>query len=511
MINRLRPQRDQRGAILVLSVAGVVVAMIAAGLAIDLGRLAQEGRENQKVADLAALDASRVLPGTSAAIQSAAEAAATRNRFPFTTAGYSITAVEGTKTGNSCVASSGVGKVCVTVKSPFSNVLPYGPGGTTVTRSAVAGPNGAEAEFSVGSSLATLDTSKSVLDPLLGNWLNTSSSLNAVSYTGLASGEVTLLQLQQKLLGMGYSVGSVNGLMNSEIEVADLLQATAEALGSSTAKTEINDLLAATVDASLKMKLREFINVETPGSTNALDTSINVFDIVNGSAQAANGNHFVDVPGISVTLPANLAGLGIKLKVIEPAQVARGPVGTKANNAQVQLQINVDVSVTVLLAVEVLDVSLTYSNASAQAELTSACPSADPDSIAITAQTSALGAAGTATLVGTTYTLGATAGSVTTSPAHTFNYPGDFGTPWRTGAADLGIDTTVTASGGPLNGLVGSTVTNVMDTLDPLLAPVLEPLLQRLGLELAAADVTAIEMYDPPPFCGQAGAPTLLG
>lgn len=47
---------------MILSVVGMVLAMIAGGLAIDLGFVAQEAREAQKMADLAALDASRVLP-----------------------------------------------------------------------------------------------------------------------------------------------------------------------------------------------------------------------------------------------------------------------------------------------------------------------------------------------------------------------------------------------------------------------------------------------------------------
>ncbi len=56
-----RPDRE-RGSILVLSSVGLVLAMVATALSVDLGRLAQERRKNQKVADLAALDAVRVLP-----------------------------------------------------------------------------------------------------------------------------------------------------------------------------------------------------------------------------------------------------------------------------------------------------------------------------------------------------------------------------------------------------------------------------------------------------------------
>ncbi len=62
MRSRLVRSREERGSILVLSTVGMVLAMISAGLAVDLGTLAHEARRAQKVADLAALDAARVAP-----------------------------------------------------------------------------------------------------------------------------------------------------------------------------------------------------------------------------------------------------------------------------------------------------------------------------------------------------------------------------------------------------------------------------------------------------------------
>jgi uncharacterized membrane protein len=59
MFVRANRDADERGAILILASVGMVIAMIAAGLAIDIGRLAQSAREDQKIADLAALDAVR--------------------------------------------------------------------------------------------------------------------------------------------------------------------------------------------------------------------------------------------------------------------------------------------------------------------------------------------------------------------------------------------------------------------------------------------------------------------
>jgi uncharacterized membrane protein len=77
-------RREERGAVLVLATVGVVIATIAAALAIDLGFLAQEARRNQKVADLAALDAARVPPAeyTNAAVASTRTAPRSSRRRP---------------------------------------------------------------------------------------------------------------------------------------------------------------------------------------------------------------------------------------------------------------------------------------------------------------------------------------------------------------------------------------------------------------------------------------------
>ena len=58
---------------LILAAFGLMLAMIASALSIDLGRLAQDKRNDQKVADIAALDAVRALGGDFqlAALQSA--------------------------------------------------------------------------------------------------------------------------------------------------------------------------------------------------------------------------------------------------------------------------------------------------------------------------------------------------------------------------------------------------------------------------------------------------------
>ena len=64
---------------LVLVAGGMVLFMVCAALAVDLGVLAHQIRVDQKVADLAALDAVRVLPTDPT---TAAQQSALRNSFP---------------------------------------------------------------------------------------------------------------------------------------------------------------------------------------------------------------------------------------------------------------------------------------------------------------------------------------------------------------------------------------------------------------------------------------------
>src|SRR5437660_523467 len=134
MIGASRRRRDERGSILVLATVGVVLAMIAASLAIDLGALAQDARQDQKVADLVALDASRVLPNDPT---TAAQASATRNGFPYSSPGYSLV-VEWASSSAGPFSSAAVDLpaarvVRVTATSPHTNNFPFVGGRNSMT------------------------------------------------------------------------------------------------------------------------------------------------------------------------------------------------------------------------------------------------------------------------------------------------------------------------------------------------------------------------------------------
>ncbi|HUR01801.1 MAG TPA: pilus assembly protein TadG-related protein [Nonomuraea sp.] len=514
-MNRLWRTRDgERGAIMVLAAGSIVMAVICAALAIDLGGVAEEARRNQKVADLAALDAARRLPATTAVLTAAAQSAATRNGFTLT-ATDTVDAVEGIESaGGTCTAAAGAGTVCVRVSSIYREKLPFvTTRSNVVTRTALAGNNGSIAEFGLGSTLANLDTQKSALDSVIGN--NLGISMSAVSYSGLAGANVTLSALQTQLAALGYSVGTPTTLMNANIKVKDLLTATAAALTAqpnTTAAAEVNKIPIINIAGTLTMQLGKLINLATPSSTSALSTTVNAFQLVSGSAQLQNGTSFVTVPGINVTVPG-LTGLTVGLKVISPAQIAQGPVGTTANNAQIVLQLKFNLSV---LGVGLVAVTLNEANATAVATLTAIRCSSSPG-VTISAATSAITTTGTIGVpLGTLTVNGSAVGTAANS--NDFDYTTEFvpprgtGTYWATGAAEMGLDNTVTVSGSGLTAVTAPLVQPVLDLTLPLLntalSTALKPVLQALGANLAEADVSAMEIFPPPPACSRPG---LLG
>ena len=510
---------------LVLSAAGLVLAMIFAALAVDIGFLAADKRTDQKIADMAALDASRNLNN----IQPLAEASALRNGFVIDPK-RTVFAELVTPDGSGDYVPSATGKfVRVTIKSPRKPFFPFvSPTERIVTARAVAGGE-PEAEISVGSTLASLDLQQSALDAILGPMLGLSAAnLSAVSYNGLASGNVDLRALQTNLLAMGYGVGTTDQLLNTDIRAADLLAATAQALGAKSppdtvALVELNKIPIALIPNLKTVSLGDLISLSQPSADSALDATLNAFDIVNGAAQVSNGNNFIAVPGINVNIPGVLPNsLTVGLKVIQPAQRAKGPVNaplynTVAKTSQVVLQVKLNLAP---LGLNVLSTTLNFTAGNGTAtlkEIDCAAPSID-----VTGQTSGATINGQVVgtllgipLLGTLNVNGIIAAASSTD--RTFMYPNQFLPPvgpnppfsYHVGVANVGLapifppglQLSGTGALGLLTGLVEPVLETVVTTLDSALVPTLGPILSVLGLDLAGADFSAVNIFDPPPSC----------
>jgi uncharacterized membrane protein len=507
--------------VLIIGVVACLMAMSFASLGIDIGRYAVEKKSDQKVADLAALDAARAIglilnstnqAGYDTAAQTAASASAVRNGFTANGTTSTITAVTGSvDSTNTFVQDASASAVRVIVASRVTNQFIAGVKDIKATAVALVGSP--IAAFSVGSTLASLDTSRSFLDPVLKGWLGATGSLSAVSYDGLASGNVSLAKLQTALLSAGYNVGTVNQLLTTDVKVRDLLTASASALGTSTAKTEINDLLAASISSTATIKLNQLLNVATPSDSAVLSGTVNVYQLVTGSAELMNGSSFAAVStGLSL---GNYGSADVSVKLISPAQIGIGPVGTTAENAQGVVKLVLHVKTSVLTALlptlgTAVDVTLIYNVGEAKGTLSSIVCGASP-SIGVSVNTSSVSVTGSATA--------ALTGTITVSPstiaasgptALTFNYPSEF-TPASKrvpNSTNSISSTSVTFSGsGSLLSTVVNAVTNPVATvvstvLTNTLSTAITPALKALGIDVGAADVSALGIFPDPSSCG---------
>jgi uncharacterized membrane protein len=530
----------------VLSTAGIVLAMIAGALAVDIGFLAEEARRNQKVADLAALDAIRVLPAdpTSAARTSACnlktDLVRPGNGFPCTEPGYSLV-VEwaATKAGpwsQAAGALSSATAVRVTAISPHTNKFPFVPGGQTTTRRGIAATED-RAQFSIGSNLATLDTSDTnnlnrVLNAMFGS--ATSVNMNVVGYQGLSTASVSL----SDLITATPSLGTPDELLAAPLTAKRLAQLMVVALNnkgdaaSLTAATLLGNF-AGNITTATTFKLSDILSIEQPANPGsvAAATQFNVLDLLTGAGQAAvsNGTGFVDVPGLTVSV-AGLGATTLRLTIIEPPQIsafgparydtATGTWATRAQTAQVKVDLTTRITVGScggLLATCVdWQLPLKVSAAQAEGSLTDVrCPAASRQADIMVATQ---GANATANNTLTVKLLGlnlvpplsvvstnvAIAG--TTAPHNTLLFSGPpFPTPIQSTAANGAGLTTATQSQLTLLGILP--VGPVLDLVSPVTAAVdeeiLEPIFDALGFSLAGADVRTLRV--------ECGVPGLVG
>jgi tight adherence protein G len=518
---RTRQNRDERGAILIMSTIGMVVAIIATALSVDLGALAQERRRNQKVADMAALDAVHDL----AQRQPRAEASAVRNGFP-TGPGYSVVAELGKMTGGTFALDAAGDAVRVTVASPFNNA--FMPGSRAVSASAVASAT-ERAGFTLGSSLATVTPSEvTLLGPIIGRMIG-GSSVTGVGWAGLASGNVTLEAIRAQLVSMGFTVGSPSQLLDTELTLAQLYQATASALtlGGDTANADAFNILRVAATNTTKVRLSDFLVVDQGAEGVAMATRLNLFQLVSQSAQAQafNGSHAVTVDNVGITVP-NVLGTRINLSVIEPPKTWIGregtpspPLSTGQINLTISSDLNLNVTVAPLTVVKVtnrLPVRVSVAGAKGYikditcGETKSMTVNVDPSAFSGSVST----VLRVSSLLGLPLLDIPTTSVVpsTNAPAQdvSFSYPNEFVPPpagfpavsKQVGSQPVGLGslTQVTAGTPTVLGLLpvpaGTIVTGVLNALGPVIGNVdnliVTPLLDALGVSIGNADVTAL-------------------
>lgn len=349
-------QRGGMSVTMMLVMAGLVTML---GL-VEVGYLLWAKRDAQKVADLAALAGAQRLDlctsgnsDNTAARQNALQ----ENRF-----GGQLDVRCGNWNANHATADHFIGTV--SVENPRNavkvvaqrSVLPFFGAHAqlpTVSAQAVAKRTAPSAVFSVGSQLLRTNGNSPLMATLRLVGLDVSNA-TVLSYDGLAQVSVTPSGLL-KALGIpveaNLSVADFNRLLSvNKISLAQLVDATAVVLGRDSAVAAQLRALGSLVSTGLDINQANitlgsqngggglFAEVIAPDGSigSALESKINVLDLLNTGISIANDNNGVHVRGL------NLLGIDFKAGVIEPPSIAIGGVGARAYNAQVRLMVDVD-------------------------------------------------------------------------------------------------------------------------------------------------------------------------
>uniref|UniRef100_A0A0H3WR58 Putative Flp pilus-assembly TadG-like N-terminal domain-containing protein n=1 Tax=Pandoraea faecigallinarum TaxID=656179 RepID=A0A0H3WR58_9BURK len=354
----------------ILAFIFVVVVLILA-FAIDAGYAFMKRRDLQRAADMAALAGAQTLPGCANATSFDTVARANvASNLGSNVSGLTISTSCGIWTSPAAsattpgtfvastpanAASGNAVSVALTLAVPSFFDL---AGTRTIAASAVARKAPAVVTFTVDSGLLALNTSNSVLAPLL-----TSIGITPSLYVGAAQQLVGvnitpkgLLQALGVPVTGDVSVASLSGVAAvKNLTVGTLLSATNTALATqngalSASVTAMNNLVNVFANSPvLNLPVNLLGTATTPGilanidvagvsAANALSANVGISDLITAAIVGANGTNAVAVPSLSI-----LGGtVSVVARVISPPQIGVGGVGAKATNAQVRLFLTVN-------------------------------------------------------------------------------------------------------------------------------------------------------------------------
>ncbi|MGE8397360.1 MAG: TadG family pilus assembly protein, partial [Comamonas sp.] len=359
---------------------GIVLAAL---MVLDIGNLVWQKRELQKIADLSALAGAtgdldkscRNQPSASA--QNVAKANGWKGEgseeldiLPGSwspNGGELETFFQPTGVANAC-------RVTISRSIPYFFIWKTGAANRLVNAQAIAVQKSRIAQLSVRSKLLALASKNSpLLNILVGGLLGGKIDLDVMSWEGLAGLDLELLDFLDALkIELGLEAGGYDDLLKAPVKVGVLLDVAADVLSreGNTAQVAVEALNkianVALKVPSLQLKLVEILGLSTGGGDAALNTGVNVLELVMATVQAGNRNNALSG---AVNVPLGIANVALALKVIEPPQVSlakdpelarQDPYGVNkifVRTAQTRILLSVDLPV-LNLATGILDVAL---------------------------------------------------------------------------------------------------------------------------------------------------------
>ncbi len=357
----------QRGALGLLGILTLLLAILFTAVAVDSGRLMMEQRRLQTVADMAALDAAAQAgscgSGDLDAIEALALASAARNNHagqPLTVrVGQVSTGGGGVRDFTETAIESATAVSVLASKTVPSSLFAGGTfGADTTLQAAAVAERDALAGFSVGSMLLSVsDSEAALINNLLGGVLGSPVGLDVLSYEGIAATQLSL----GELVDASGSVGNVDELLNADFSMAELLNLYADAVSASDAAdvavaNGMDTLIAANV-SDLTANFGDIVAVTSENPEDAANADVNLMDLITTSALVANGSEAINLP-LAVNLPGDLLNLNSSLAVTQAPQIAIGPPGrdedgnwrTQVRTAQVELDTDIQSTVDLNVA-----------------------------------------------------------------------------------------------------------------------------------------------------------------
>jgi uncharacterized membrane protein len=275
----LRSRKLQRGSLLVnLAIAISLIVIVLIGT--ELGYLFFMKREIQKSADLAALAGAQKISSATGCADAVAAAKLSANGTSGSDTRRNLPAMFSLADGDiECgqwdpakatadhfeLATTNLNAVRVTISKAPTAILPFFDANRTIQVKAVAA-NSPIASFSLGTGVASLN--EGAVNQLLSALLGTKNqiSLDLVSYQGLATGSIRLLDL----ISVFPNVGTVKELLDTRILVKDFILAMINAIGpnNTAAVQALNGILSADV-RSVQVTIGDLIKVTTPSPEGA--------------------------------------------------------------------------------------------------------------------------------------------------------------------------------------------------------------------------------------------------
>jgi uncharacterized membrane protein len=351
----------QRGAMGLLGVLTLVLALTFAALTIDTGRLWVARQDMQHAADMAALAAARH-NGCGTDLDEARERAATSaKQFGVDTAqpGVTLTVARGTLAN--AVVNGAQSQVFIPGAEPSDtttaakvllkktvpkSLLMGGFAGQTIELSATATAQGEapKAALSVGTRFGITQKQADFISKLFGGIVgNSSLNLTPASLNNLASSVVNL-----EALRVAAGAASLNELLDRQVSVTELLRwiSTAGTNIGATGQGALQSIISASAgNGNLRLRVGDVLNVQTPAPDGVATANINVLDLVTTGLQVGNKDALI-------TLNAGLAGVSsVKIKLLSLPKIAVGNKGksavtgawcTSAKMAQVDALIGLD-------------------------------------------------------------------------------------------------------------------------------------------------------------------------